>query len=171
MGAIGPELGKQRGVIVEKAKAVIGQLVQSCLQPFDRLDILLVVAPVSLDRIGQTRVAEDHGNIRKQRGPARQAAHPARRFAGHEQPMCDHAEILIAMRVRRRQRMKPEIGKGRAREQRLEAVFRIQALAIELVGDNATLGVDDDLPADQPVAITRKLALAADEMVLVDPFP
>ena len=62
--------------------------------------------------------------------------------------------------------MKPALG-----QQRVQAFFRIEPLGIELIGDDAALGVDHDLTADQPIAILGKIALPADEMILVDPFP
>ena len=58
-----------------------------------------------------------------------------------------------------------------AGQQRFEALLRIEPLGIKLVGDDAALGVHDDLAADQPVAVPGEVALAADEMVLVDPLP
>ena len=94
-----------------------------------------------------------------------------RRLAGQEQPVRHHAEILVARRIRRQQLMEAEIGKAGAAQERFEALFRIEPFGIELVGDDAALGMDHDLAADQPVAIAGEVAFAADEMVLVDPFP
>ena len=42
MRAVRPQIGKQRGMIVEKAKAIVRQLAQRRFEPVDRLDILLV---------------------------------------------------------------------------------------------------------------------------------
>ena len=56
-------------------------------------------------------------------------------------------------------------------EQPRDALARVEALGIELVGDDAHLVVDDDLAADQALAVGRQRALAADEVVLVDPLP
>ena len=56
-------------------------------------------------------------------------------------------------------------------QQLADAFARIEPLGIELVGDDAHLVVDDDLAADQPFAVRRQRALAADEMMLVDPLP
>ena len=171
MRAVGPQLGVKRGVIVEKTKAIIGQLVQCRLEPLDRLDILFVPASVALDRVGKARIAENHGDVGKQRRAARQPPRAARRLAGQKQPVRHHAEILIAGRIRRQQRMKADIGETGAGQQRVEALFRIEPLGIELIGDDAALGMDHDLTADQPIAILGEIALAADEMILVDPFP
>src|SRR6185437_12360992 len=55
--------------------------------------------------------------------------------------------------------------------ERLDALAGIKPLGIELVGDDAALGMDDDLAADQPLAVAGQPALAADEMVLIDPLP
>src|SRR5215472_11908177 len=67
--------------------------------------------------------------------------------------------------------MKADIGEAGAGQQRLEALLRIQSFRIELIGNNAALCVDHDLPADEPVTIFGEVSLAANEMVLVDPFP
>src|SRR5271165_5981861 len=67
--------------------------------------------------------------------------------------------------------MKADIGEPGAGQQRFEALLRVEPFGIELVGDDAALGVHDDLAADQPVAIPGEVALATDEMVLVDPLP
>jgi hypothetical protein len=64
-----------------------------------------------------------------------------------------HPEILVSFRIWSQQGMKSDICESRAAQQRLEAVFRIQPLGIELIGYNSALCVDDDLPANQPVAI------------------
>ena len=61
--------------------------------------------------------------------------------------------------------------KAGAANQRREALPRIKPLGIELVGDDAALGMHDDLAADQSVAVAGQGALAAHEMVLIDPFP
>ena len=171
MRAARPQIGEQRGVIVDKTKAIVGKLAQRRFEPVDRLDVLLAKAPVPFDRIGQARIAEDHGDVGEQRGAVRQPARSARRLAGHEQPVGHHAQILVAVRIRRQQRMKADIGEPGAGQQRFEALLRIEPLGIKLVGDNAALGMHDDLSADQPVAIPGEVALAADEMVLVDPLP
>src|SRR5215471_20300223 len=117
------------------------------------------------------RIAEDNRYIREQRGAARQPMGAAWRLASHEQAVRHHAEILIALRIRCEQRVEPDIGEPGALDQRLEPLLRIEPLGIELVGDDPALGMDDDLPADQPVAIPGEVALAADEMVLIDPLP
>src|SRR4051795_889459 len=67
--------------------------------------------------------------------------------------------------------MKADIGEPGAGQQHFEALLRIEPLGIKLVGDDAALGMHDDLPADQPVAVPGEVALAANEMVLVDPLP
>src|SRR5438552_17080428 len=67
--------------------------------------------------------------------------------------------------------MKAHIGEPGADQQRFEALLRIEPFGIELVGYDAAFGVHDDLAADQPVAVPGEVALAADEMVLVDPLP
>src|SRR6516162_7924409 len=67
--------------------------------------------------------------------------------------------------------MKTDIGKAGAGQQRLEALFGIEPLGIELIGNDAALGVDYDLAANQSVTIFCEVSLATDKMVLVDPFP
>src|SRR5438105_1062085 len=67
--------------------------------------------------------------------------------------------------------MKADIGESGAGQQRFEAFLGIESLGIKLVGDDAALGVHDDLAADQPVAVAGEVALTTDEMVLVHPFP
>src|SRR5271155_573696 len=67
--------------------------------------------------------------------------------------------------------MEGDIAKAGADQQGFEALFRIEPLGIELIGDNAAFGVNDDLAADQPVAVAGKIALATNEVILVDPFP
>ena len=71
----------------------------------------------------------------------------------------------------RRQPVEGDIGKAGADQQGFEALFRIEPLGIELIGDNAAFGMDDDLATDQPVAVAVEIALATDEVILVDPFP
>src|SRR5262249_28652395 len=58
-----------------------------------------------------------------------------------------------------------------AGQQRLETLFRVEPFGVELIGDNTALGMDNDLPADQTVAILGEVAFAADKVVLVDPLP
>ena len=67
--------------------------------------------------------------------------------------------------------MKADVGEAGAGKQRLEALFRIEPLGIELIGNDAALGMDHDLAADQPITILGEVTLATDEVVLVDPFP
>ena len=52
-----------------------------------------------------------------------------------------------------------------------DAFARVEPLGIELVGDHAHLVVDDHLARDQPLAVLADGALAAHEVVLVDPLP
>src|SRR5271170_1365543 len=67
--------------------------------------------------------------------------------------------------------MEGDIAKAGADQQGFEALFRIEPLGIELICDNAAFGMNDDLATDQPVAVAGEIALATDEVVLVDPFP
>ena len=85
--------------------------------------------------------------------------------------MRGHAEILITLRIRRWQRIKPQPAKAGAGQERLEPFLGIQPLGVELVGNHAAPGIDHDFAADQPVMVFGKAALAADEPVPVDPFP
>jgi len=59
--AVVAQVGEQRGVVVEIAEAVAGELAQARLQPVHRLDVLRVVVPVALHRVGEARVAHDDG--------------------------------------------------------------------------------------------------------------
>ena len=52
-----------------------------------------------------------------------------------------------------------------------DGLARVEALGIKLIGDDAQLVMDDDFARDQPVAVAGQRALAADEVMLVDPFP
>ena len=56
-------------------------------------------------------------------------------------------------------------------QQLADAFARVEPLGVELVGDHAHLVVHDHLARDQPLAVLADGALAADEMVLVDPLP
>src|SRR6516225_10760087 len=67
--------------------------------------------------------------------------------------------------------MKANIGEAGAGQQRLQALSRVEPLCIELIGDDAPLGVDHDLAADQPIAVLSEVTFATDEMILVNPFP
>jgi len=169
--ADGFEIGRQRGVIVEKTEAVIAKFAQRRLEPLDRLEILLAATPAALDRIGQPRVAEDHGDVGNHRRAARQELYPIWRLTGQEQPVRHHSEILIARGIRRQQRVERDICETGAEQQRLEALFRVEPLGVELIGNDAALGVDHNFTTDQPIAVTGKIPLAADEMVLIDPLP
>src|SRR5690606_25594905 len=48
---------------------------------------------------------------------------------------------------------------------------RVEALGVELIDNDAALGVDDHLARDEALAVGGERALAADQMVLVDPLP
>src|SRR6516165_2938218 len=67
--------------------------------------------------------------------------------------------------------MKTDVGEPGALEKRLKALLRIKPLGVELVGYDAALGVDYDLPTYQAIAIAGQIAFAADEVILVDPLP
>ncbi len=165
------QIGHQSRVIIEIAEPVLRKLGERCLEPRHGLGVLFVEAAVALDRIGQPGIAENDGDFRKRHGTARQPLNAARCLGGQEQPVLDHAEILVARRIRRRDRMEAEIAEAGALHQRFHALLRIEALGIELVGDDAALGVHHHLAADQPVAVFGEAALAAHEMVLIDPLP
>ena len=47
----------------------------------------------------------------------------------------------------------------------------VEALGIELVGDNALFRVGDDFAGDDAAAVFRQGALAADKVLIVNPFP
>ena len=100
MRAVRPQFGVERGVVVEKAKAEVGQLLQRGFEPLDRLDILFIPASVALDRVGETRIAENNGDIGEQRSAAGQPPRTTRRLAGKKQPVRHHPEVLITLRIR-----------------------------------------------------------------------
>ena len=52
-----------------------------------------------------------------------------------------------------------------------DAVARVEPFGIELVGDHAHLVVHDHFARDQALAVLADGALAAHEVVLVDPLP
>jgi len=67
--------------------------------------------------------------------------------------------------------MEADIGEPGAAHQRFDPPLRIEPLGIELIGDDAAFGMDHHLAADQTVAIPGETALAANEMILIDPLP
>ena len=82
-----------------------------------------------------------------------------------------HAEVLVAVGERLGVAVVAHVAEAGLLHQLADALARVEALGIELVGDHAHLVVHDDLARDQPLAVLADGALAAHEVMLVDPLP
>ncbi|MEZ5856966.1 MAG: hypothetical protein R3D67_20335 [Hyphomicrobiaceae bacterium] len=135
----------------------------------DRLHVLGIELAVELDWIRQAGIAHQHGEIDH-------AGLAARTAGGKLGSVCGN---------RRRRAIMRDPGPGRKRpapfrdgghteaallQQLGDALLSIEALGVELVGHDAGLVIDDDLAADEALAILADRTLAADEMVSVDPL-
>ncbi len=171
---IGPEIGEipvEGRVVVEVAELVGGQLEKRILQAPDRLHVLGIERAAALHRIGQPRVAHQHGHVDLLQLAARLAGRKLGRIRRKQQAARHHAEILVAVGQRLGVAVVADVAEAALLEQLGDAVARVEALGVELVGDDAELVVDDHLARDEPLAVGRERALAADEMMLVDPLP
>ena len=116
-------------------------------------------------------VAHQHGHIERLQLAA-MLAHRQLRCIGREQDAPrHHAEVLVAVGQRLGVAVMADVAEAGLLQQLGDAVARVEPLGIELVGDHAHLVVDDHLARDQPLAILADGALAADEVMLVDPLP
>ena len=158
-------------MIVEIAELIIAEFAQRGLQPLDRRHVLRVELAAQLDGIGQSRIAQQDGDL----GERNRTMGDARRLvwggAGQEHAARHHAEILITRGMRRRFFMKPYVGKPCLFQQIADGLPRIQAFGIELVGDYALFRIDHDFAADQAGRIVRQRAFPAHQLRLVYPFP
>ncbi len=94
-----------------------------------------------------------------------------RRVGGQQDAARHHAEILVAVGQRLGVAVVAHVAEAGLLQQLADALARIEPLGIELVGDHAHLVMHDDLARDQALPVLADGALAAHEVVLVDPFP
>ena len=94
-----------------------------------------------------------------------------RRVGRQQDAARHHAEILVAIGQRLGVAVMADVAEAGLLQQLADAFARVEALGVELVGDDAELVVHDDLARDQAFAVARQRALAAHEMMLVDPLP
>jgi hypothetical protein len=94
-----------------------------------------------------------------------------RRVGGQENAARHHAEVLVALGVGLGVAVVAHVAEARLLHQLGDAFARVEPLGVELVGDHAHLVVHDHLARDQPLAVLADRALAADEVMLVDPLP
>ena len=120
-----------------------------------RLDVLGVEVPVALDRVGQARIAQHHGDFREQRCAARQALRRGaapRRSGTAGAPSC--RDPGCARESGAGDGVEADDWGSRRRSSSASMrSLRVEPLGVELVGDDAALGVDDDLAGDQPLAV------------------
>ncbi len=124
-----------------------------------------------LDVVGEPRVAEQHRDVDLLHLAARLAGDRDRRIGGQQDAARHHAEILVAIRDALGAAVVADVAEAGLFQEPRDTFARIEALGVELVGDHALLVVDDDFARDQALAVGRDRALAAHEMVLVDPLP
>ncbi len=94
-----------------------------------------------------------------------------RRIGGEQDAPRHHAEVLVAVGQRLGVAVMAHVAEAGLLHQLGDALARVEPLGVELVGDHAHLVVHDHLARDQPLAVLADGALAADEVVLVDPLP
>ena len=171
---VGAQVGQvalQRAVVVEEAELVVRQLRQRVLELADGVEVLRIEGAAALDLVGQAMVAHQHGDVeRLQLAPA--LAHRQMRRVGRQQDAArHHAEVLVAVGQRLGVAVVAHVAEAGLLQQLADAFARVEPLGIELVGDHAHLVVHDHFARDQAFAVLADGALAADEVVLVDPLP
>ena len=132
--------------------------------------ILRVERAAALDGVGQARVAHDDRHVDLLHLAAL-ADRQLRRIGRQQDAARHHAEILVAVGKRLGVAVVANVAEAGLLHELADALARVEPLGIELVGDDAELVVHDDFARDQAFAIAGKRALAADEVVLVDPLP
>ena len=116
-------------------------------------------------------VAQQHRHVQRLQLALALAHREDGRVGAQEDAPRHHAEVLVALGVRLGVAVVADVAEAGLVEQLADALAGIQALGIELVGDHAHLVVDDDLAGDEPLPVLADGALAAHEVVLVDPLP
>ena len=98
-------------------------------------------------------------------------AQQLRGIGGEKDAPRHHAEILIAIGKGFGVAVMADVAEAGLLQQLGDAVACVKPLGIELVGDHTHLVVDDHFARDQPFAILANGALAADEVMFIDPLP
>ena len=140
------EVALQRAVVVEEAELVARQLRQRVLELADGLEVLGIEGAVALDLVGQAVVAHQHRHVERLQ-LALALAHRQVRSVGAEQEDAarHHAEVLVAVGERLGVAVMADVAEAGLLQQLADALARVEALGIELVGDHAHLVVDDHL--------------------------
>jgi hypothetical protein len=155
---------------VDVPEAIAFERLQGSAEPIDGVDVLGVEPAVALDGVGQRGVAEQDRDLGERQGPPFRCRHlPC--LGPDDHAMGHHPEVLAAVRTGLGTLAHLDVLVARALEPPLDTRRVIETLRVELIGDDAALGVYDHLPGDQPLCIPREGALPAHEVVLVDPLP
>src|SRR5262249_15462264 len=170
VGAQFRQVALQGAVVVEVAELVARHLRQRILELAHGIEVFRVEGAAAFDLIRQAVVAHHHGDVEGLQ-PAAVLAHEMWRIGGQQDPPRHHAKVLVAVGQRLGMAMVAGVAEAGLVQQLADTVARVEPLGIELVRDYAHLVVDDNLARDQAFPVLANRALAADEMVLVDPLP
>ena len=172
---MGAEISGEGGVVVEEAETVTGQFGEGRFEVLHGGQILGLKFTVEFHGIGEAWVAEDDGDVgnfwaaREGAGGAGRTL--SRGVRGDENPMGHHAEILIPVGAAQNAAVIAGADETAGKEEGVELFACVETFGVELIDEDAALGVGDDFAADEARAIGGEHAFAADEVVPVDPFP
>ncbi len=164
------EVALERAVIVQEAELEVRQFGQCVLELAHRVEVLGVEHAAELDLVGEAVVAHEHRDVERLQ-LALLAHRQMWRIGAQQKAPRHHAQVLVAVGQRLGVAVVAYVAEAGLVEQLGDALARIEALGVELIGDHAHLVVDDDLARDQALSILADRALTADEVVLVDPLP
>ena len=174
-GRVGAEISGEGGVVVEEAETVAGQFGEGRFEMLHGGQIFGLKFTVEFHGIGEAWVAEDDGDVGNIWAAGDGVGGAGGEFAGgvcgDEDAVRHHAEILIAVGSAQNGAVIAGADETAGKEEGVELFARVETFGVELIDEDAALGVGDDFTADEARAIGGEHAFAADEVVPVDPFP
>ncbi len=159
-------------MIVEIRKAESRDVVECRLQLVDCCEIVVIEDSVGLYPVELGRIAHEHGHATHVRARALLDDRPLlAQCRRDEMPALHHAEILIALGIRRNCAVERDIPESGFAQQLAERLTIIESLGVELIGDDTFFRMGDYFARNETLFVGAQLPLTTDEHLPVDPLP